>query len=451
VSVTLARPDGGIQVVNPLEPVDDAAIDGSDWIAPYLDDLKRWDWGWVRARYIRTGLPANRNGHIFDDEDIVDAHRLVRHTPFNMVHTQRHVIGTNIAVARLEPPPGAAMVAGTPDTPWVETLSNVWRHVFGIEWRAIKDAADKGVASVSMECWPETVKCGTCEASYPYDGITSETYTCGHLDDRRAPKWLRRPHFVGNAAVVPPARPGWKDAAIQQVAALEYANPEEAEQIYRQVAASFARLAPADWEWAMGLVLQSAGYDAPMPPKKRHPMRTDGPAPTPAAAAPVSTGAMIAIYPPAAVAEELAQFGTEPVEQLHVTVCYLGKADELAYTALDVAAAIDPVTQLTAPLTAKVSGIGRFDIGDGQEATYASIDSVGLSELYTRIAAALEGAGLTFARNHGYTAHLTLAYAPAGEGPNTMPPAISWTVADIHVVWKDQHIVVPFAGQANQP
>jgi 2'-5' RNA ligase len=475
----------GFHVVFPVDLIDPDDRRVLDWAEPYLSQVNRWDIGWLLGRYVHADTP-NRNGHIFPLDDLKDYYKLVNNTPLNVLHRPRDIIGTFIA-SELLWPTGSAEDAVSPDppTPWVETLAAVWRHVFPQMYAEIKDATARGVASLSMEAYPKRIGCGTCDAIYPFDGTTSKTYTCGHLEDRRAPKRLYEPHFVGGGVILPPARPGWRDAQIKQVAALFEQDPVAAEALDDQLTELFPGVHREDLEAAMAALI--AQFDLVDAPAVRTATRMPGhdvtvTCPKCGATMTESTceecgyvsaadmepfdfeamiaeawaalgipltddgsGAMVAIFPPPEVAEVLAGYGTEERDELHVTVVYLGAIDELDYTADDVVAALAPVAETAETLTAKVSGVGRFNLEDGTEATYASIDAPGLNGLYEAVTAALTAAGLAYAANHGYTPHLTLAYHPAGEGPTEMPPTLQWPVTDLHLVWDGAHTVIPFA------
>lgn len=130
------------------------------------------------------------------------------------------------------------------------------------------------------------------------------------------------------------------------------------------------------------------------------------------AAAPAPQSTMIALYPTAEQAAALALDQGEPVETLHVTLAYLG---ETTGSLAAVGDALRPVAQRHAALAGTVGGVGSFDdYGDGHP-IIALPDVPGLVELRVAATAALVAAGIAYARNHGFCAHLTLAYRPAPE------------------------------------
>ncbi|MEV6580270.1 2'-5' RNA ligase family protein [Streptomyces sp. NPDC051582] len=119
-----------------------------------------------------------------------------------------------------------------------------------------------------------------------------------------------------------------------------------------------------------------------------------------------SDGCMIALYPPPELAEELAVEGGLPAEDLHVTVAYLGNADEVD------AEPFNQVAQELAerkPFTGKLAGLARFTGGD-KDVLVALVDSPDLEDLRRDTLDALYERGIEIPRDHGYTAHLSLTY-----------------------------------------
>jgi 2'-5' RNA ligase len=115
---------------------------------------------------------------------------------------------------------------------------------------------------------------------------------------------------------------------------------------------------------------------------------------------------MLAVYPPPALARKLAIPGGLPPEDLHVTIAYTGLAagvdrKQLRKTAKKLAD--------RSPVTGTVSGHARFTSGD-KDVIVAVVDSPALDELRASALGELNARGVAVPRNHGYTAHMTLAY-----------------------------------------
>lgn len=119
-----------------------------------------------------------------------------------------------------------------------------------------------------------------------------------------------------------------------------------------------------------------------------------------------SDGCMIALYPPADLAETLAVDGGLPPGELHVTVAYLGDAADIDADILEEAAAELAGRE---PFTARLAGLARFTGGD-KDVLVALVDSPDLEDLRRDTLDALHERGIQIPRDHGYTAHLTLTY-----------------------------------------
>lgn len=214
---------------------------------PAPEDLDGWDIGeriltspargWLIGRYLHTGMPPNSNGHVFRHEHIARLHPTITHTPFDMLHDPRRIVGHYAATKLVTPTAGAA--AGYTDTPYVKALACVYSYNFPDDFREIQAAYEQGLAFMSMSCRPQSVTCPTCGHNAPWLGYTNDAY-CSHMQGRN-PKWMEMPLFVGGAAIVPPTRPGWKNASVTRIAAFMDANQELTADIFEHL----HRLAPS--------------------------------------------------------------------------------------------------------------------------------------------------------------------------------------------------------------
>lgn len=150
-------------------------------------------------------------------------------------------------------------------------------------------------------------------------------------------------------------------------------------------------------------------------PGGRLPMREDAVA----ADAEPSTGAMVALYPDAAVARKLAQDGGLAADDLHITLAYLGPAAMLRDPEA-LRHAVGRWASRTAPLTGMVSGVGHFTNGT-QPVTYASADVPGLEGMRQDLVDKLGNAGAPASGEHGFTPHITLAYADTTPDVDNLP------------------------------
>lgn len=124
-----------------------------------------------------------------------------------------------------------------------------------------------------------------------------------------------------------------------------------------------------------------------------------------------SDGCMIALYPPAEVAEVLVVDGGLPADEMHVTVAYLGDTADVDGDVLR-----EVVAELAErqPFTAQISGHARFTGGD-KDVIVALVDSADLEDLRRDTLDALYERGIEPPRDHGYTAHLTVTYLDPDE------------------------------------
>ena len=129
-----------------------------------------------------------------------------------------------------------------------------------------------------------------------------------------------------------------------------------------------------------------------------------------------SDGAMVAFYPSLSEAQKFALDGGQEPESLHITLAYLGKASDLdADVITKIRDVVRHVASDSSSVSGQISGVGRFSIPDGEDAVYASYDSVEIATFRERLVKALEEVGVPVARNHGFTPHMTLAYVADGE------------------------------------
>ncbi len=230
----------------------------------------RPDFGWVMANYVDSSPEGNTNGHIFRLEELRSRHATVVGTPLNMGHASKFIVGSTVADELLYPI-GETTEDAELAWPFTEILANFYRGVFPEEWRKVQAAHDTGSSFVSMECIPESLTCAVDGETFPYDGPQSDTYTCGHLNNVGARKFLDKPFFVGTGLILPPQRPGWRNANVTELGALIEANIDEANRIYDQVAEEVSHLSDTEWTALMADLL--AGAFGPVPdgyhPKKK--------------------------------------------------------------------------------------------------------------------------------------------------------------------------------------
>jgi 2'-5' RNA ligase len=160
---------------------------------------------------------------------------------------------------------------------------------------------------------------------------------------------------------------------------------------------------------------------------------------------------MVALVPPVAVAEELAALGTEPVNEIHVTMLYLGKlgedvTPETVTTLCDVVKGWAGSRQC---IEGVYNGRGLFcpnPNDDEKSASICLLDAPGITEAFVSLCAALDIARIPFHRDHSYTPHSTVAYldpAEASVSPLAAPIPVSFS--EVTVCAGPDRTYCPFA------
>jgi hypothetical protein len=84
----------------------------------------------------------------------------------------------------------------------------------------------------------------------------------------RGEKVLNKPHFGAGALIVPPVKPGWNRADINELSTLLDENANEAEAIYANLENEFPHLDAASWEAMMQSIMLEARDVGPEERKK---------------------------------------------------------------------------------------------------------------------------------------------------------------------------------------
>lgn len=123
------------------------------------------------------------------------------------------------------------------------------------------------------------------------------------------------------------------------------------------------------------------------------------------------TGAMIALFVPPTLAQQLAVKDGLPPDELHVTLAYLGEANQIPDIE-KLKAFVHRLSTVYAPLSGTINGSGRFSNinSDGLQPVYASPDLPSLPEMRQRIIQGLESMGVSCSKEHGFIPHITLKY-----------------------------------------
>lgn len=147
---------------------------------------------------------------------------------------------------------------------------------------------------------------------------------------------------------------------------------------------------------------------------------------------------------------------TQPAEELHITLAYLGDSTE-APLSTNKSRVLDLISEWSGgqwnELTGVINGYGRFlTVEDGDtNAVYLSPDLPDLPAFRASLVEWLATAGIEYARNHGYTPHVTVAYVPIGEPtPALNPDDITLGINAVSVEWGDEHYDFPLGDAATK-
>ncbi len=169
-------------------------------------------------------------------------------------------------------------------------------------------------------------------------------------------------------------------------------------------------------------------------------------------------GVMVAFYlreaDAQAMALQAAPDGVEvmPAGELHVTLAYLGKADEVE---IDQALLLDYVAafaQYHVMVLATVNGQGRFlnaAENDGMEPIFAMVESERLHQIRCALVEQI-GYMVDVSRAYGFIPHVTLAYAPAGVELPLLVERRELVFDRLAVSWAGTTITFPLQGELRQ-
>lgn len=222
------------------------------WAEKYVQTNAAYSW--VLGKFVEANN-ANSNRQYFSLDGLRMAQPTIAHAPMNINHAPRRIVGAYVATEMLYPIDGEPAFEGTMQNPYVEALGVFWKHYFPEEYAIVQMASDTGNLFFSMECVPSSLKCdgmAGCGQQFAYDGRYSPDY-CDHLNHptNSTIKHLIDPHFTGGALIVPPEKPGWKKASVDQLSLLIEENAKEAEMAYEGIKEEFSQLSPQAWESMM--------------------------------------------------------------------------------------------------------------------------------------------------------------------------------------------------------
>lgn len=200
---------------------------------------------WIVGNYVEADN-ANSNGQYWSLEDLRLSQPTIAHAPMNIGHSSQHVVGTYVASEMIYPAEAASH-------PYIETVGAMWKYYFPEELEAVQAAFSEGSLFQSMECIASSVTCvgpNGCGETFDYGGPHGAY--CDHINERSSFRQLNNPHFLAGALIIPPTRPGWSGAEVNDVS--ELLKTVDVADVYEQVVADNPMMDPTQWESLMQLI-----------------------------------------------------------------------------------------------------------------------------------------------------------------------------------------------------
>ncbi len=198
---------------------------------------------WIVGNYVEADN-SNSNSQYWTLEDLSLKGATVNHGPMNIAHVANDIVGTYVGSELLHPMDAAGNA-------YIETVAAMWKYYFPKETHIVESAHADGTLFQSMECVSDTVTCvphskadadvaasPACGQTFPYTGPYGDY--CEHIAEHTAARQFDNPHFLGGGLIIPPLKPGWRNAEIQEISALM--NTEMAESVQEQVAIEASHL-----------------------------------------------------------------------------------------------------------------------------------------------------------------------------------------------------------------
>lgn len=164
------------------------------------------------------------------------------------------------------------------------------------------------------------------------------------------------------------------------------------------------------------------------------------------------SGVMVALPIPLEIAGKLGNRSV-PADEMHVTLAYLGKVQDVHPDAVKRATEVVKEVALGfRPMKARIGGYGVFKAtlsSDGKDVMYASYDCPMLAEFRQQIFNGLREAGVPLkGLAHGFTPHVTTDYIDAGKVID--PPSIpddEFEASNVSIYIGDVRVDVPLGGE----
>lgn len=178
---------------------------------------------WILGKYVEADN-ANSNMQYWSLDGLRAAHASIRNSPLNLLHKPKYIVGSYVDTELVYPVDGAdgdevEHVAN----PFIEALAVYWKYYFPEEFVEVEQAHDRGELFFSMECVSDTITevfpDGTVGETFSYRGPSDPSYSEA-INKRECARRFDNPHFLGGALIIPPTRPGWKQAEVKEISKL---------------------------------------------------------------------------------------------------------------------------------------------------------------------------------------------------------------------------------------
>jgi hypothetical protein len=213
---------------------------------------------WIVGDFVEADN-ANSNTQFWTKDDLALGEYSIKYSPLNMLHKQTTPVGFFLSTRTIDL--NGTEQADSQGSAKIEALSGMWSHTFPFEAALVDQADEMGSLFYSMECRGSHIHCAGadgCDKTFDYMAVEDH---CAHLKERSSIRHIVNPVFRGGALIIPPTRPGWKnasahvmeDASVREQA-MKYA--EQTETSFNQANAVGSDLSPAAWESLMGQIVR---------------------------------------------------------------------------------------------------------------------------------------------------------------------------------------------------
>jgi len=245
----LTEGESSLFITAPATLIDDDR-DTAAWASKHI--ISNPNIKWVLGKYVEADN-ANSNGQYWSYEDLQMTQPTISHSPMNIDHHASEIVGTWVASEMMHPTDNDNVI-----NPYIETLGAFWKFYFPDTLKKIESAYQTGELFISMECVSETVTCAGengCGETFKYAGPNSSSY-CDHIKERASVRQLNNPSWLGGALIIPPTRPGWKNADVTEIS--KNTSDETKDKILVEIAKTMPHLGPSEWEKTMWAIQMQA-------------------------------------------------------------------------------------------------------------------------------------------------------------------------------------------------